>query len=213
MEDSSGLQRPWRETPHALFTQPRTIGSSSKQASAGRLAEDGQQVPNCWNLWWTWGKPRVQQRAVWLLGAQYVNHIPRSWHLTKKDSLKSNVQRYLRRGTTSGVSPSSERQMFEIVPPSFALPKEYVAFASCFAETRGTWIMKTVGMSRGRGISLVSDIADVIYDAPVVVQRYIERPLTVDGGYKFDLRIYVLVTSFQPRLEAFVSTLGFARIA
>jgi tubulin polyglutamylase TTLL2 len=68
-------------------------------------------------------------------------------------------------------------------------------------------------MSRGRGISLVSDIADVVYDAPVVVQRYIDRPLTVDGGYKFDLRIYVLVTAFQPRLEAFVSTLGFARIA
>lgn len=199
----------WREVP-SLQQFPVSLSKNAHE----------QQVPNCWSLWWTWGKPRVQQKAVWLRGAQYVNHIPKSWQLTKKDALKSNVQRYCRNATVSATSSgganrqaSHRRQMFEIVPPSFTLPKEYVAFATYFADKRGTWIMKTIGMSRGRGIRLVSDIADVIYDAPVVVQRYIDRPLTVDGGYKFDLRIYVLVTSFQPQLEAFISTLGFARIA
>ena len=36
----------------------------------------------------------------------------------------------------------------------------------------------------------------------VVVSRYISNPLLVDG-YKFDLRIYVAVTSFEP-LRAYI---------
>ena len=42
-----------------------------------------------------------------------------------------------------------------------------------------------------------------------VVSRYVDDPLLV-GGKKFDLRLYVVVTSFRP-LRAFVSRLGFAR--
>eukprot|EP00959_Pyramimonas_sp_CCMP1952_P284675 5951070-Pyramimonas_sp.AAC.1 len=44
----------------------------------------------------------------------------------------------------------------------------------------------------------------------MVVQRYLSAPLLLDG-YKFDLRLYVLVTSFNP-LEAFMYQEGFARL-
>jgi tubulin polyglutamylase TTLL1 len=42
-----------------------------------------------------------------------------------------------------------------------------------------------------------------------VICRYIDKPLLV-GCKKFDLRIYVLVTSYRP-LKVWLSTLGFAR--
>lgn len=42
-----------------------------------------------------------------------------------------------------------------------------------------------------------------------VISRYIDNPLLV-GGKKFDLRIYVLVTSYRP-LKVWLSAKGFGR--
>jgi hypothetical protein len=62
--------------------------------------------------------------------------------------------------------------------------------------------MKPIGKSRGRGIKLINNIADLNYIDNIVVQKYLKNPLLLDG-YKFDMRIYVLVTNLHP-LEAFV---------
>lgn len=45
----------------------------------------------------------------------------------------------------------------------------------------------------------------------MVISKYIKNPLLL-RGYKFDLRIYVLVTSMNP-LEAFIYNEGFARVS
>ena len=62
-----------------------------------------------------------------------------------------------------------------------------------------------------RGIVLVKDVASISYSQTSVIQKYLEDPLCLDD-YKFDLRLYVLVTSFKP-LEAFIYTDGFARVS
>ena len=85
------------------------------------------------------------------------------------------------------------------------------ALAAAQATCPNYWILKPVGMSRGRGISLISDVGCVKYDTATVCQQYLRKPLLLDG-YKFDLRLYILVTSFQP-LEAWIYTEGFVRLA
>ncbi|CAD7938394.1 unnamed protein product [Amoebophrya sp. A25] len=72
--------------------------------------------------------------------------------------------------------------------------------------------MKPAKSSRGRGIYVLDDIGDVSYGELSVIQQYISNPLLLDG-FKWDLRLYVLVTSFQPELEAYVYKEGFARFA
>jgi len=70
------------------------------------------------------------------------------------------------------------------MPQTFILPHEYNKFVAAFYEHQNgqndkedakdkqpnLWILKPVGLSRGRGISLVSDLSDVKYDMQTVVQ-------------------------------------------
>jgi tubulin polyglutamylase TTLL5 len=164
-----------------------------------------------WNILWTWSKPRI--KMTHLLAWQRVNHYPDSKELTRKDLLKKNIQRYTVMGGKGGAH-------FDIMPQTFLLPHEYTGFVQAFttAETnkgydgaQNYWILKPIGMSRGRGISLVKDLSEITYSQASVVQKYIERPLCLQG-YKFDLRLYIVVTSFKP-LEAFIYRDGFARVS
>ena len=103
------------------------------------------------------------------------------------------------------------------MPLTFILPKEYVGFLENFSEFEDKegkmnfWIMKPAAKSRGRGISLVNEITAITYGEPIVIQRYIKNPLLING-YKFDMRIYVLVTSVNP-LEIFLYKEGFGRFS
>ena len=103
------------------------------------------------------------------------------------------------------------------MPLTFILPKEYVGFLENFSEFEDKegkmnfWIMKPAAKSRGRGISLVNEITAITYGEPIVIQRYIKNPLLING-YKFDMRIYVLVTSVNP-LEVFLYKEGFGRFS
>lgn len=73
------------------------------------------------------------------------------------------------------------------------------------------WIVKPANLSRGRGIYLVDDVNEVSVDDTSVISRYIANPLLING-HKFDLRLYVVVTSLEP-LRIYIYKEGLARFA
>ena len=72
------------------------------------------------------------------------------------------------------------------------------------------YIVKPEGGAQGKGIYLTRKI-DGLQNKRVIVQKYLDKPYLIDG-YKFDLRLYVLVTSVDP-LKIFFFKKGIARFA
>jgi hypothetical protein len=92
---------------------------------------------------------------------------------------------------------------FDFVPDTYILPDEFGDFYSHYQKLKQSdskkniWIVKPANSSQGKGIYIVDDIKDVNVDDTSVISRYISNPLLING-HKFDLRIYVLVTCYEP---------------
>ncbi|XP_029903281.1 putative tubulin polyglutamylase TTLL2 [Myripristis murdjan] len=169
---------------------------------------DGEeQEEEDWNLYWRVSAFRHSEYLK-LLPWQRLNHHPKSVGITRKDYLARNLRRMR---ATFGSS------LYNFSPMAFILPNDYTRFIAEYTKQRltrglsGYWICKPVDLSRGRGIFIFCDIKDLIYDSPVIVQRYISNPLLI-SGYKFDLRIYVCVKSFHP-LTVYMHQEGLVRFA
>ena len=105
-------------------------------------------------------------------------------------------------------------RIYNYFPLTFILPNEYSRFIDTFMHQdykKCVWICKPSASSRGRGIYLLSGISELNYSTQVVVQRYLPDPYLI-GGYKWDLRIYVLVTSVCP-LRIYIYNEGLCRFS
>eukprot|EP01062_Namystynia_karyoxenos_P050260 TRINITY_DN38_c0_g1_i6.p1 TRINITY_DN38_c0_g1~~TRINITY_DN38_c0_g1_i6.p1 ORF type:complete len:672 (+),score=197.74 TRINITY_DN38_c0_g1_i6:151-2016(+) len=145
-----------------------------------------------WSLWWRSSRPSAAQIALCRYPYQRLNHFPKTDEITKKDTLLRNIRRMR----------STYGQSYNFLPVTFSLPGDHGKFVEEWGERQregrsSYWICKPSEMSRGRKIYVFRELAELRYDCPVVVQQYVERPLLF-AGYKFDLRLYVLVTSYQP---------------
>ena len=90
------------------------------------------------------------------------------------------------------------------------LPADYEALHGAMTRERSAWIVKPIASSCGRGISIIQQPHQLPQE-DVVVSRYITNPLLIDG-FKFDLRLYVAVTSFDP-LRCYLFEEGLARFS
>ncbi|XP_035757846.1 tubulin polyglutamylase TTLL5 isoform X4 [Egretta garzetta] len=154
-----------------------------------------------YNLMWTGShlKPYLLRS---LTDIQKVNHFPRSYELTRKDRLYKNVSR---------MQLAHGFKTFHILPQTFILPSEYQDFCNTYSKDRGPWIVKPVASSRGRGVYLINNPNQIVLEDNTLVSRYISNPLLIDD-FKFDVRLYVLVTSYDP-LVIYLYEEGLARFA
>ena len=168
----------------------------------------GLSLGQCWNLYWSYGPPGIDFSK--LFAFQKVNHLINNRYVHRKDLLHKHIMRVRKLNKKCN-------EIFNIMPLTFLLSKEYVNFVEEFHRIKDTddyniWIVKPVGKSRGKGIFLIDNISDVPLNDTFLVQKYLTNPLLLDEGYKFDMRIYCLVTSTNP-LEMFLYKDGFARVS
>ena len=155
-----------------------------------------------WNIMWI-GSSAQQYLYEGLNQYQRINHFPNSHEITRKDKLCMSLL---------VMQEKYGKEEFDFIPDTFVLPDEYRDFYDHFIHRkRKHWIIKPSNSSQGKGIYIIDSIKDVPLDEPCVVSEYIQNPLLING-LKFDLRLYVLVTSFEP-LRVYIYEEGLARFA
>ncbi|XP_076303863.1 tubulin polyglutamylase TTLL13-like [Lasioglossum baleicum] len=154
-----------------------------------------------WNLYWTDLSVSVE-RAKDMKRYQKVNHFPGMTEICRKDLLARNLNRMLK------LYPRD----YNFFPKTWCFPADH-GEAMAYAKLRRskTFIVKPDTGCQGRGIYLTRNLKDVKPAERMICQVYVARPFLIDG-YKFDLRIYALITSCDP-LRVYVYNDGLTRFA
>ncbi|CAG03459.1 unnamed protein product [Tetraodon nigroviridis] len=106
-------------------------------------------------------------------------------------------------------------QEYSFIPKTWIFPAEYTQFQNYVKELRRkrkqkTFIVKPANGAMGHGISLIRNCEKLPAQEHFIVQEYLDKPFLMEG-YKFDLRIYILVTSCDP-LRIFLYKDGLVRM-
>uniref|UniRef100_A0A0X3PV47 Tubulin polyglutamylase ttll6 n=2 Tax=Schistocephalus solidus TaxID=70667 RepID=A0A0X3PV47_SCHSO len=151
------------------------------------------------NLYWTDFSVSIE-RVVSMKKWQKVNHFPGMSEICRKDCLARNLNRMFK------LFPKD----YNIFPKTWTLPADWGDLQQ-YARLRKnkTYILKPDSGCQGRGIWITKTPKDIKPTENLICQVYLSKPFLIDG-FKFDLRLYVLVTSITP-LRIFVFKDGLAR--
>ncbi|XP_073959548.1 uncharacterized protein isoform X3 [Choristoneura fumiferana] len=152
-----------------------------------------------------WGKHMKSLMFRAIKDGQKMNHFPGTFQIGRKDRLWRNLQKLVNK---YGLKE------FGIMPKSYVLPHDMKLLKhdwEKYAANNEKWIIKPPASARGTGIKVVSRWTQIPKKRPVVVQRYVSKPYLINGS-KFDMRLYVLVTSVHP-LRIYLFKDGLARFA
>ncbi|XP_007909551.1 tubulin polyglutamylase TTLL4 isoform X2 [Callorhinchus milii] len=150
-----------------------------------------------------WGHHMKSPAFKTLREYQKLNHFPGSFQIGRKDRLWRNL---------SKMQTRFGKKEFNFFPQSFVLPHDIKLLKGAWAESsKQKWIVKPPASARGIGIQVIHRWSQLPKKRPLLVQRYLHKPYLI-GESKFDLRIYVYVTSYDP-LRIYVFTDGLVRFA
>uniref|UniRef100_A0ACB8G6Z1 Uncharacterized protein n=1 Tax=Sphaerodactylus townsendi TaxID=933632 RepID=A0ACB8G6Z1_9SAUR len=131
-----------------------------------------------------------------------VGRLPGMAEICRKDLLARNLNRMLK------LFPKE----YNIFPRTWCLPADYGDFQAYGRMRKNrTYICKPDSGCQGRGIFITRNPKEIKHGEHMICQQYIPKPFLIDG-FKFDMRIYVLVTSCDP-LKIFLYEEGLARFA
>ncbi|KAH0577723.1 Tubulin tyrosine ligase [Spironucleus salmonicida] len=148
-----------------------------------------------------WGAPKPMEWYQTLAPGQIINQWPGSAALGNKGVM-----------ARCGNTANKRDERFDVWQKTFVLPSDSVSLQREMVDYPLKWfIYKPVNANRGEGIKLVRSGDRIDFTKDVVVQHYMKNPLLVNSR-KFDLRIYVLITSIDP-LVIYVYKKGLARFA
>uniref|UniRef100_A0A8D8R7R3 Tubulin polyglutamylase TTLL13P n=1 Tax=Cacopsylla melanoneura TaxID=428564 RepID=A0A8D8R7R3_9HEMI len=154
-----------------------------------------------WDIFWS--SPVINQgKLLQLRGFQRTNHFPFIGELCRKNLLAKNL--------------NNMKQLFpeeyNFFPKTWILPEDKCQILSYLNKKKTTVIVKPANESCGSGIFLARNPRHLVQAKQNdICQAYIANPFLIDG-YKFDIRVYTLLTSCDPmRLYAYNN--GLARFA
>ncbi|XP_024866412.2 LOW QUALITY PROTEIN: tubulin polyglutamylase ttll6 [Kryptolebias marmoratus] len=152
-----------------------------------------------WTLFWTDCSVSLD-RVRDMKRYQKINHFPGMSEICRKDLLARNLNRMLK------LFPKD----YNVFPRTWCLPADYSDFqVYTRAKKHKTYICKPDMGCQGKGIFITRSSKDIPPGEHMICQVYVSKPFIIDG-YKFDLRIYVLVTSCDP-FSIFMFKEGLAR--
>ncbi|CAH2305261.1 tubulin polyglutamylase TTLL4 [Pelobates cultripes] len=151
-----------------------------------------------------WGHHMKSTAFKTIQAHQKLNHFPGTFQIGRKDRLWRNL---------SKMQARFGRKEFNFFPQSFVLPQDIKLLKKAWEEggTRQKWIVKPPASARGMGIQVIHKWSQLPKRRPLLVQRYLHKPYLISGS-KFDLRIYVYVTSYDP-LRIYLFSDGLVRFA
>ncbi|XP_066479776.1 tubulin polyglutamylase TTLL7 isoform X2 [Tiliqua scincoides] len=153
-----------------------------------------------------WSDCAVQQEKIAeLRNYQRINHFPGMGEICRKDFLARNMTKMIK----------SQPQEYSFIPRTWIFPAEYTQFQNYVKELKRkrrqkTFIVKPANGAMGHGISLIRNGEKLHSQEHLIVQEYLDKPFLMEG-YKFDLRVYILVTSCDP-LKIFLYHDGLVRM-
>ncbi|XP_052003883.1 tubulin monoglutamylase TTLL4-like isoform X1 [Xyrauchen texanus] len=135
---------------------------------------------------------------------QKLNHFPGSFQIGRKDRLWRNL---------SNMQARFGRREFGFFPRSFILPQDIKLLRKAWEDggSKQKWIVKPPASARGIGIQVIHKWNQMPRKRPLLVQKYLHKPYLISGN-KFDLRIYVYVTAYDP-LRVYIFNDGLVRFA
>lgn len=164
-----------------------------------KIINDDEEDYNCDIIW---NDGACNQDLLGLLKPyQKINHFPGIFGIARKNFLAFHLNKMKKRFP----------EFYDFYPETYCLPSDRNLLVEEFKNfSRKNFIVKPEASSEGKGIYLARKLEDLPLAENFVVQKYVD-PLIIDG-FKFDMRIYVLVTSVVP-LTIYMYKEGLSRLA